>query len=87
MPTYQFRCPGCGATFEERRGFARADEAARCPECAGERAVKVIGSALFFSPGSAAKAMLAPRVATRPMPATPDAHDSGCPCCSGRRAP
>ncbi|HWL91081.1 MAG TPA: zinc ribbon domain-containing protein [Actinomycetota bacterium] len=32
MPTYEYRCRTCGATFESRRTFADADAAIRCPE-------------------------------------------------------
>lgn len=79
MPTYQFRCPSCGADFEEKRGFARSDEPADCPVCGEREATRVFSSAMFFSPGSAAKAMLE-KPAARPAPV---AHGSGCPCCSG----
>ena len=85
MPTYDFRCPACAATFEEKRSFARADEPAVCPQCGDTHAAKTISSVQFFSPGSAAKALLDPgsrQKATAPAPA---AHAAGCPCCSPRR--
>lgn len=82
MPRYEFRCPDCSTVFQEKRPFARADEAAVCPACHGDRAAKVIGSAMFYSPGSAAKSLLDPKPASRPVPA--GAHPGGCPCCSGR---
>ena len=44
MPTYDFRCPGCETTFEERRSFARADDPAVCPCCGDDHATKVSGS-------------------------------------------
>ena len=31
MATYEYRCRACGATFEERRSMAAADELAPCP--------------------------------------------------------
>ena len=31
MATYEYRCRACGATFEERRAMAAADEPATCP--------------------------------------------------------
>ena len=58
MPTYDFHCPACAATFEEKRSFARADEPAVCPQCGDTHAAKTISSVQFFSPGSAAKALL-----------------------------
>jgi putative FmdB family regulatory protein len=32
MPTYEFRCRACGATFEERRSMADVDAPAACPD-------------------------------------------------------
>lgn len=34
MPTYSYRCPGCGP-FDLVRPMARASEAASCPGCGG----------------------------------------------------
>ena len=81
MPTYQFRCPDCSEVFEEKRGFAQSDELAVCPMCRHDRAVKVIGSAMFFSKGDAARALLEPKPVTRA--AMPTGHGSDCPCCGG----
>lgn len=83
MPVYLFRCPACGADFEEKRSFARSDDPAACPACGGSEATKVFSSAMFFSPGSAAKAMLEPKAATKKVPV---AHGAGCPCCGVRQA-
>lgn len=77
MPRYEFRCADCETNFEERRPFARATEAAVCPTCAGERAERVIGVALFFSPGKAGAALAEQDAA----PAPQRRHTSGCPCC------
>ena len=77
MPTYQFACPTCESTFEEKRSFSRSDDPAVCPSCQCAGAEKVIGTAMFFSPGSAAKSLLEPKPAARAA-----AHTSGCPCCS-----
>lgn len=84
MPTYQFRCPDCSELFEEKRGFAQSGEPAVCPACRSDRAVKVIGTAMFFSKGDAARALLAPKPAKRA--ALPASHGADCPCCSGRLA-
>ena len=32
MPTYEYRCGSCGATFESRRTIAQADAAIACPD-------------------------------------------------------
>src|SRR4051812_25692775 len=81
MPTYQFRCPECSEMFEEKRGFAQSSEPAACPACGGDRAVKVIGTAMFFSKGDAARALLEPKPRKRAALAAP--HGAGCPCCGG----
>lgn len=83
MPTYQFRCPDCSELFEEKRGFAQSGESAVCPACQSGRAVQVIGAAMFFSRGDAARALLEPKPATRA--AVPAGHGAGCPCCGGSR--
>lgn len=86
MPTYQFRCPECADVFQEKRGFAQSDEPAVCPNCRSDGAVKVIGTAMFFSKGDAARALLEPKPLKRA--AMPAGHGSDCPCCSGPvRAP
>ena len=82
MPRYQFACPSCEATFEEKRSFARSDDPATCPACDAITTEKVIGTAMFYAPGSAAKALLDPKPASRAVPTA--AHAGGCPCCSGR---
>jgi putative FmdB family regulatory protein len=82
MPTYDFRCPSCETNFEERRSFARADDPAVCPCCGDDHASKVIGVAEFFSPGSAAKALLDPGSRQK---ATGAPHPASCPCCSPKR--
>lgn len=82
MPTYDFSCPSCETTFEERRSFARADDPAICPTCGGNHAAKVISVAEFYSPGSAAKSLLDP--GSRKT-ATAAPHSAGCPCCSPKR--
>ena len=82
MPTYDFRCPSCESTFEERRSFARANEPAVCPCCGDDHAAKMIANVTFYSPGSAARAMLDP-VSRQKAGAAP--HAASCPCCSPAR--
>lgn len=82
MPTYQFSCPACDAEYEEKRSFARSGEPSTCPGC-GATANKVFSAAMFYAPGSAAKAMLEPKAPTRTVPM---AHGAGCPCCAGARS-
>jgi putative FmdB family regulatory protein len=85
MPTYQFRCPDCANVFDEKRSFARADEPASCPRCGSARPSKVFASAMFYAPGTAAKAMLSP--GSKPAARTVAAdHGQSCPCCGGRPA-
>lgn len=81
MPRYQFACPSCGTTFEEKRSFSRSDDPATCPSCATLSTEKVIGVAMFYAPGSAAKALLDPKPTSTGVPM---AHASGCPCCAPR---
>lgn len=86
MPTYAFRCPDCGGTFDERRTFARSDDPVTCPTCGGSQAVKQFGTPMVLRRGMAARALLeAPGRA--PVAAAPVAHGGGCPCCSGQSVP
>ncbi|HEV2527229.1 MAG TPA: zinc ribbon domain-containing protein [Thermomicrobiales bacterium] len=84
MPTYAFRCPDCATTFEERRGFAHADDPATCPSCGGIGATKQMGTPMVFRKGVAARALLESPGAP-PLPRASTDRGSGCPCCSGRR--
>jgi putative FmdB family regulatory protein len=36
MPTYEYSCAGCGATFEVLRKVAERDQPIGCPSCGGE---------------------------------------------------
>lgn len=36
MPVYDYRCRGCGHTFDRLRPLAEADAPGPCPTCAGE---------------------------------------------------
>jgi putative FmdB family regulatory protein len=80
MPVYQFRCPECAYPFEEKRTFGCSDDPAVCPKC-GQRATKVFTSAMYYTPGMAAKGLLAPKSGKSARPA---AHGADCPCCGGR---
>lgn len=47
MPTYEFRCKSCDATFEERRPMSESNAPATCPE--GHPAVRLLS--VFASVG------------------------------------
>ena len=81
MPLYKFRCPDCATLFEEKRSFARSDDPALCPTCGGRQTAKVFASAMFYTPGMAARGMLEPKTAFKNVPA---GHSAGCPCCGGQ---
>jgi putative FmdB family regulatory protein len=42
MPTYEYRCEGCGENFEERESIAE-HEATKptCPKCGGDQVARV----------------------------------------------
>ena len=83
MPTYAFRCPDCGGSFDERRTFARSDDPVTCPACGGNGAVRQLGTPMVFRKGVAARALLE-AAGRAPVAAPPTAHASDCPCCSAR---
>jgi len=37
MPIYEYHCPDCDATFEQRRRFGQADDPLSCPQCESPR--------------------------------------------------
>ncbi|MFN3653188.1 MAG: FmdB family zinc ribbon protein [Armatimonadota bacterium] len=42
VPIYEYQCPDCGARFGRLRPMQERDEPIRCPECASERARRVV---------------------------------------------
>ena len=44
MPTYEFRCTGCGESFEVVCSFAEREARAVCPACGGREVVQVFGA-------------------------------------------
>lgn len=68
MPTYDYRCRACGATFEVSRPMAAAEAAATCPE-GHDDTVKLLSAVAVTGRASAAD--------TSPAPA------AGGGCCGG----
>ncbi len=53
MPTYDYRCGGCGHTWEVMHSI-KADPLKECPNCKEEKAERIItggGGVLFKGPG------------------------------------
>jgi putative FmdB family regulatory protein len=46
MPRYEYRCRGCGATFEVNRPMSEAAQPARCPE-GHDDTVKLLSTVAF----------------------------------------
>jgi putative FmdB family regulatory protein len=44
MPMYEYRCNGCGRTFEQLRRMSEADRAGECPECRSEEVVRILST-------------------------------------------
>jgi putative FmdB family regulatory protein len=51
MPLYEFECRDCDVTFEERRPFSRASDAAVCPRCHGHNTRKQLGTVTLMTNG------------------------------------
>lgn len=47
MPLYEYRCPDCDTTFEERRGFAQADDPLNCPECDSPKVKRLLSRVMI----------------------------------------
>ena len=55
MPTYEFRCRACGATFSEQRPMSQSSEPATCPSGHDDttRLLNVAGAVSSLGSGSA----------------------------------
>ena len=60
MPTYEYRCRSCGATFESRRAIADSDAKIACPSGHVD-AARAISTFVATKPGGAASIGLASR--------------------------
>jgi putative FmdB family regulatory protein len=52
MPTYDYRCDGCGHQFEEMQSFT-ADPLKKCPKCTEDKLRRLFGTgaAILFKGG------------------------------------
>lgn len=44
MPIYEYRCNGCGKTFDKLLAMAERNENQVCPDCGGQGVRKIISS-------------------------------------------
>lgn len=45
MPTYEYRCEGCGETFERSESIAEHDTAKPdCPKCGSDKVVRAVSA-------------------------------------------
>jgi putative FmdB family regulatory protein len=52
VPIYEYKCPACGRTFEERRKHDDRDRPARCPtEACATEAVRLVSRTSFALKG------------------------------------
>ncbi len=52
MPVYEYRCFECGAQFERRLPFSRADATLPCPTCGKAHAKKMLSTFALGSQSS-----------------------------------
>jgi putative FmdB family regulatory protein len=63
MPLYDFRCPACAATFEQRVALAALGQPVTCPRCGAattERLVSLPAALVRGATGSAPAPMAMP---------------------------
>ena len=85
MPTYDYRCPGCG-DFAAMRPIARRDEPCACPACGGfaDRAL-VAAPSLASMPAASRRAhTINERSAAAPRESARGGHGPGCGCCESK---
>jgi putative FmdB family regulatory protein len=68
---YEFQCRDCATTFQEKRSFAAASDAAVCPVCASDNTKKQWHSVAFVTNGGTDNIPLAM------------SHSGGCGCGNG----
>ncbi len=45
MPTYEYRCEGCGETFERRESIAEhATAQPQCPQCGSDKVARAVSA-------------------------------------------
>ncbi|MBL8214654.1 MAG: zinc ribbon domain-containing protein [Bryobacterales bacterium] len=44
MPLYEYRCPECGARFEQLRRMTEADSGVVCPRCESQRVQRLFST-------------------------------------------
>jgi putative FmdB family regulatory protein len=54
MALYEYKCTGCEERFDMMRPMDKADEPAKCPECGGTEAYRLITSFAAITPGASA---------------------------------
>ena len=55
MPTYNYKCAGCGNKFQQRRRCSEREEEAECPECGAENSERLMNTFAVGSSGSSKK--------------------------------
>ncbi|HZS00758.1 MAG TPA: zinc ribbon domain-containing protein [Chloroflexota bacterium] len=64
MPLYDFRCPACQATFEQRVPLAALGQAVACPRCGAATAERLVSLPVALVRGATSASAPAPM----PMP-------------------
>ena len=87
MPTYDYRCAGCG-DFSVMRPIARRDDPCHCPQCAAEAPRVQIAGAMLASLDPGRRLALAANEKARHEPMSSGEylarrrHGAGCGCCT-----
>ncbi|WP_137925576.1 zinc ribbon domain-containing protein [Cupriavidus sp. 2SB] len=86
MPTYDYRCHGCGV-FTVMRPMSRRDEPAACPDCGAAAARALVAAPSLGTLSTASRAAHATNERSAAAPKESRSHGAGCGCCSPVKLP
>ena len=69
MPLYDFRCPACQATFEQRVALATLGQPVACPQCGAATSERLVSRPAVLVRGAGGAMPSMPSMPSGPMPA------------------
>lgn len=84
MPTYDYRCVWCSASFEA--SHAMDAPAPGCPNCGGRAEKTILTAPAAHGHMAQGRELAMKSLLTSRTQASPKGHGAGCSCCAPRKA-